>query len=474
MNAINMKDAYKIGHKDQYPEGTTEIYSNFTARSGNYSNVPNSKGIVFVGLQYFIMDYLIEDWNNTFFNRPIEKVVAKYKRRVSNILGYDVNVDHVRALHRLGYLPIIIKALPEGSFVPYGVPVLTIKNTHPDFFWVTNMLETVLSCELWQPITSATTYAAYRKIGIEYAELTGAAIDFVPFQFHDFSMRGMAGRHAAAISGFAALAAGSYGTDCVPAIDLAEEYYGANSDKELVGVSVNATEHSVQCSGSKENEYETYIRLMTDIYPEGILSIVSDTWDFWNVVSNFLPRLKDTIMSRNGKVVIRPDSGDPVDIICGLDIEILDTDDFDYAKRWAADSLEDEIRCSTPHGEGGVDEHSGIFKWKDSYYEAKIEIWWNRHDKKYYYIGDSELISFEEIEILPEQKGLVESLWDTFGGTINTAGFKELDSHIGAIYGDSITLDRAERIFKRLAKKGFASSNIVLGVGSASYQGGLG
>jgi nicotinamide phosphoribosyltransferase len=247
MSALHQKDSYKISHREQYPAGTTKIYSNFTARSGKNQNVPTD-GICFVGLQHFILDYLIEDWDYSFFTRSIDRVVNQYQRRVSNIVGYKVNVDHIRALHKLGYLPIEIKALPEGSMVPYGVPMLTVVNTKPEFFWVTNMLESVLSAELWQPITSATTYMAYKKLGLRYAELTGADKEFVRYQFHDFGFRGMAGRHAAASSGFAVLAAGAYGTDNIPAIDLAEDYYHADSDTEIVGVSVNATEHSTETS----------------------------------------------------------------------------------------------------------------------------------------------------------------------------------------------------------------------------------
>lgn len=394
MSALHQKDCYKIGHVHQYPKGTTEIYSNLTARSGNRSNIPGSEGVYFVGLQYFILDYLIEDWNYSFFFKPRDKVVAQYRRRVSHILGYDVDVSHIEALHRLGYLPIRIKALPEGTFVPYGVPMLTIRNTRPEFYWVTNMLESVMSSELWQPITSATTYMAYKKLFHRLADETGADKNFIPYQGHDFSFRGLPGRRAAAFSGFAVLAAGAIGTDNIPAIDLAEDYYEANAELEFIGQSVNATEHSVQCAGTKEHEFETYAYLMNEVYPEGVLSIVSDTWDFWRVVTEFLPRLKDSILNRNGKIVIRPDSGDPVDIICGT------------------------------------------------------EYW-----------GDT-----------PEEKGLIECLWDIFGGTINSEGYRTLDPHIGAIYGDSITYERAECILAGLRDKGYSSDNIVLGIGSYTFQ----
>lgn len=474
MSALHQKDSYKVNHKDQYAPGTTKIYSNFTARSGKNQNVPTD-GVCFIGLQHFILGYLIEDWDYSFFTRSIDRVVNRYQRRVSNIVGYKVNVDHIRALHKLGYLPIEIKALPEGSMVPYGVPMLTIVNTKPEFFWVTNMLESVLSAELWQPITSATTYMAYKKLGLRYAELTGADKEFVRYQFHDFGFRGMAGRHAAAASGFTVLAAGGYGTDNIPAIDLAEDYYGADSDKEIVGVSVPATEHSCMCSGTKENEFDTYKRLINEVYPTGFVSIVSDTWDFWQVVTDYLVRLKSDIVARDGRVVIRPDSGDPVEILCGMEIPVVPEqyvalDSIDSIGVYITEDIRDQIRTETPHGEIGDSEVTKIYKAGEKYYQATVEIDWNRYDKQYYYEDGCHLLSIQEIELTAEQKGLIQCLWDIFGGTVTDKGFKLLDTHIGAIYGDSITYKRAEEIFRRLAAKGFASSNVVLGIGSYSFQ----
>lgn len=468
MFAPFQKDVYKVDHRSQYATGTTEIYSNFTARSGKNQNVPTD-AVTFIGLQHLIVDYLIEEWDYSFFHRSRDKVVKKYQRLVSNILGKEISVDHITALHKLGYLPVEIKALPEGSQVPYGVPMFTIKNTHPDFYWVTNMLESVISAELWLPITSATTLMAYKKLGLRYAEMTGADKEFVRYQFHDFGFRGMAGRHAAALSGFAALAAGSYGTDNIPAIELAEEYYGANSDKEIIGVSVPATEHSVMCSGTKEAEFDTYNRLITEVYPDGIVSIVSDTWDFWQVVTDYLPRLKDVIMARDGKVVIRPDSGDPVDILCGLNIPVVPDTRYSL-EEWIEDDIVDRVREETPHGEYGECEVTKIYRKGEKYYRATVEIDWNRYDKQYYYEDGHRMVSFEEIQPMPEYKGLIQCLWEIFGGTMTDKGYKVLDSHIGSIYGDSITYKRAEEIFDRLERKGFSSNNVVLGIGSFTYQ----
>ena len=476
MEALHQKDAYKIGHKNQYPVGTSQIYSNFTARGGQHSNVKDSKGIYFVGLQFFIKEYLIEEWNNTFFNQPKEKVVSAYKRRVDKILGTDFDISHIEALHDLGYLPIHIKALPEGAFIPYNVPMHTITNTlpaHPDFYWVTNMLESVLSCELYLPCNSATTYMAYRKASIKYARLTCDDESFVPYQNHDFSMRGMQGRHAAAISGFASLACGSVGTDTIAAIDIAEDYYNANVDEELVGCSVSASEHSVCCAGGETNELENLKRLIAEVYPTGNFSYVSDSYDFWKVVTEYLPQLKDIILNRDGKLIIRPDSGDPVAIICGLDItefSIEDCPTFSKFEAWALDVIDDYVLDDTPHGECGVDSCSEIFKWNNNFYEVTVEFDWNRYDKKYYYRDDSRIVSTIKIELTPEQKGLIECLWGTFKGTINTKGYKELNPKIGAIYGDSITLERQSQILEKLMKKGFASNNCVFGVGSFSYS----
>lgn len=398
INPLTAIDFYKADHRRQYPKGTTEVYSNFTPRNsrlahGMLSSFDNK--VVFFGLQYFIKNFLIESWGKYFFSEPKEKVLKKYQHRMDHALGIGaISCEHISKLHDLGYLPIRIKALPEGARIPIGVPLLTIVNTHPDFFWLTNYLESVISCYLWKPITSATTAYEYKKLLTFYAMKTGADFEMIPFQAHDFSFRGMSSLQDTATSGAAHLTS-FYGTDSVTAIDLLEDYYMADASKEPIGMSVPATEHSVMCMGEKNSEIETFCRLITEIYPSGIVSIVSDTWDFWQVIAQFLPKLKSLIMHREGKVVIRPDSGDPVKIITG------DTD-------------------------------------------AKIGS--------------------------PEFKGAVECLWEIFGGHKSSTGHKVLDSHIGMIYGDSITLERAENILKRLDQKGFASSNIVFGIGSFTYQ----
>lgn len=383
-------DFYKISHREQYPEGTTKVYSTWTPRRSLIKGIDN---VVVFGIQAFVHKYLVEYFKEHFFNRSKEEVVAEYERIIKHTLNPEViDSSHIAELHDLGYLPIKVCALKEGTVVPVRTPILTIENTHPDFFWLTNYFETLMSCELWMPSTSATIAKRYRDILDKYAKETSSCPAAVDFQAHDFSMRGMSSVESAAASGAGHLLS-FIGTDNIPAINYLEKYYHANVENELVGTSIPATEHSVMCSYG-QNELESYKRLITEVYPKGFVSIVSDTWDFWHVVTSVIPQLKDEIMNRDGRVVIRPDSGDPVKIICGNS-------------------------------------------------EGKTEA---------------------------ERNGLIYTLYKIFGGSVNKKGYAELDSHIGAIYGDSITLERAEEICKQLKAKGFASTNVVFGVGSFSYQ----
>jgi nicotinamide phosphoribosyltransferase len=473
INPMTACDFYKVGHKDMYPKGTTMIYSNFTPRSNRLAPSATAKKpekILWYGLQGFIKSFLMEAFHYGFFAKPKAVVIAEYKRRMDMSLGKGlVGVEHIAALHDLGYLPIEIKALPEGSLVDMKVPVLTIKNTLPEFFWLTNYLETALSAELWKPTTTATTAFEYRKILTKYAKETGAPLDFVLWQGHDFSYRGLSGLNdAASASGHLP---SFLGTDTIPAMDYVEAFYdGLNT---FIGGSVPATEHSVMCAGGKESEIETFRRLITEVCPSGVVSIVSDTWDFWHVITEMAAELKPEIMARTpnaiglNKVVFRPDSGDPVEIICGLEIPVVDS--LEEAEELVQDFAYSENSDLTAH-ECGDTSYSKIIEVLGKCYKVTVFPEWNRHDKTYYYIDGWGLPMFEKVVLTPEQKGAVQCLWDTFGGTINAEGFKMLDAHVGLIYGDSITLERADQILSRLKAKGFASSNVVFGIGSYTYQ----
>lgn len=408
---IYWTDVYKTGHRPMLPTGSTLMYSNNTPRSGKHSNCPNDGEVVQFGQQKLVRQ-MYNDWNVNFFNRPIQEI-DKFGEDMTMMLGLSqpYDVTHFKELHKLGYLPVRIKALEEGTVTPYKIPSFTIVNTQPlngyVADWIVNYLETILSAEFWQGQTSTTFVRSLRQLGKKWIMKTNPeAIGFLDFQFHDFSMRGMGGKSAIINSGLG-FVTGSRGSDTLPVIPAARMYY---DEVEPCINSVIASEHAIMCSLTGffmqnaqgdwtkvgEFEYEMFVYLLKK-FPSGILSLVSDTFDLFKVITEYLPKLKDLIMSRDGKLVIRPDSGDPVDILCG-----------DYNSP------------PTP--------------------------------------------------LTPVDKGVIELLWDVFGGTISSTGYKVLDSHIGAIYGDSINYDRAQRIFERLEGKGFASTNVVLGVGSYSLQ----
>lgn len=382
-------DAYKLDHRRQYPHGTEVVFSNLTARG---SRIPGVDVTVFFGLQAQLTQ-LTERWEEFFGldEAGLEAALATYDAVVTDLLGAnDVGTDHFRVLHSIGYLPLRVRAFREGALVPLRVPYFTVENTDPRVFWLTNYLETELSAELWQPITSATIAWLNRRLLDERAETSGdpAAVDY---QGHDFSCRGMAGIAAGAASSAGHLLS-FRGTDTVRAVRFVNRYYPG--DNGIVASSCPATEHSVMCAGGRGTEFETFQRLLV-LYPRGTLAIVSDTWDLWRVCTDFLPRLKETILARDGKLVIRPDSGDPELILCGDPTAAIGS---------------------------------------------------------------------------PAHRGVVNLLADVFGTVANAKGYRDLDPHIGAIYGDSITYERAEAITANLMRQGFASTAVIFGYGSFTYQ----
>lgn len=390
-NPLLLTDFYKVSHPFQYPKGTELVVSNLTARK---SRIPGVDHVVFFGLRYFIKKYLIEGFEEGFFKRPKWEVMAEYKRMCKNTVGDLPSYDHIADLHDLGYLPITIESIPEGCHVNIGVPMIRIYNTDPAFGWLTNAIESLMSAAIWMPITAATLANQYRELFEAQMEVTGGNPDMVPFMGHDFAFRGMEGVEGAILSGMGHLTS-FCGTDTIPAIMAMEKYYGADIEQELVGTSVPATEHSVMSVGTAtEGEFETFKRLITETYPSGIVSIVSDTFDLWKVLTDFMPRLKDEILARDGTVVIRPDSGDPVGIICG-----------------------------DPNATPGTPQFKGVYKLLD----------------------------------------------EVFDSTENDSGFYVLNPKVGAIYGDSITVERAAKIGMRLMNSGFVP-NMVYGIGSYTYQ----
>ena len=471
-------DAYKLFHKDAYIDGLTKVYGNVTNRNDRLSNIPleGRDGVMNIGNQFYIKEYLIEGWNETFFNADKTESIKYLKKYVDAILDEDTDVSHFEALHDLGYLPIRIKSLPEGVMVPYGVAATTYQSTHEDFAWLANYLETLHSQCVWPIQTSATTSRAYLKNTIKAYMKAGIDTGTAWFMNHDFSARGMFGPQAAMMSSIGQLSS-SYGTDTIEGIMGVEKYYNADVENQLVAKSVYATEHSTATSfimamaqkkGISKFEAEIeYVRyLFTKVKENKILSHVSDSFDFWKFVSEGLPLLKKDILARSGTFVVRPDSGDPVEIICGRRFKKADS------KEEAMDEMDtifhDELVADDPHFSD-----TRYYKIDDVSYKVTYTPELNRHDKTYYYIDNygnlEDNFEFEEITLAAEDKGLVECLWDIFGGTETEKGYRVLCQQIGAIYGDSITLERQQEIYDRLMEKGFAPL-AVLGVGSYSYQ----
>ena len=393
-NSMLKTDVYKLAHSILYPKGLTKIYSTLIPRRNDY--FPYDNHMTVFGYQMFVESRLIEDFNENFFNLDKDTVESQLHEGIDHVLGKEVAgkvIPKMLDLWELGYLPVKIKALDEGTQVPMGVPVLTIESTNDEFPWIANYLETMLLSDTFVTSTGATIARQFRLIGQEYADKTADNDGYLDYQFHDFSERGQHGNDAAILSGTAHLTSFK-GSDVIQApLALAQYYYGDIKDLGSLSASVVASEHSVMevLGGSFEdksplqstdNQIQVYKQLIKN-NPNGILSLVSDTYDYWEVINSVLPALKDDIMARNGKTCIRPDSLSNV------------------------------------------------------------------------------------------EQGLVqtlESMWNTFGGTVNSKGYKVLEPHIGLLHGEGVTLGNVRNIFDAITNAGFSAENIVLGVGAYVYS----
>jgi nicotinamide phosphoribosyltransferase len=397
-NSLFYTDGYKVGHRLMLAPGTTRLYGTWIPRSTKRAPKGIDK-IVSFG-QQLTMRWLHDEFEENFFNLKKDDAM-QFTRDMSLYLGMEYDGSHFENLHDLGYLPIRVKSLEEGIETGANIPHMTFINTVKGFGWLTLYLETIISSLAWKPSTSATLALKYRRNLEEWVMKTDPSNSWlIDFLAHDFSARGLSPWDM--LSSGLGHATSFKGSDTLVVIPGARYFYDEPKDSTSI-FSVNASEHSVSTTKIFTVGEQQMISDWLKIFPKGILSIVSDTFDLWKLIAKYLPANKEAIMARDGKLVIRPDSGDPVDIICGTGLEV------------------------------------------DAY---------NDVDGREHY----------------ESKGVIELLWDIFGGTVNEQGYKVLDPHIGAIYGDSITLDRQIQIYERLAAKGFAATNIVLGVGSFTYQ----
>jgi nicotinamide phosphoribosyltransferase len=299
-NILLLADAYKYSHHKLYFPGTTKIYSYLESRGGQFDDT------LFFGLQYFLKYYL----EGKVINK--EKIDAADKFLLQVFGRNDVfdrsKFDHIVEKHG-GRLPVRIKAVPEGTVVPVNNVLVTIENTDPECFWLSNFLETLLM-QVWYPCTVATVSRAVRKIAEEYYMETASAesMGAIDFVLNDFGFRGVSSVESAGLGGAAHLLNFS-GSDNIMGSMLAQRYYGAD---KVYGLSVPATEHSICTLLGEEGELEVFKHILRT-FPSGTVACVSDSFDIFRACSEYWgTELKELVLSRDGVLVIRPDSGDPV------------------------------------------------------------------------------------------------------------------------------------------------------------------
>lgn len=472
-NPLLLIDFYKATHAEQYPQGLTRMVSYYTPRMSRLSDIDE---VTLFGLQGFIKEYLVEGFNDNFFNRPEEEVMNEYERIMFYTLGRNAcDVEKIRKLHKLGYLPIAITAVPEGKRTKVGVPQIEIWNTHPDFVWLVNTIETMLSCTMWHTQVAAEVGRRYRKVVDKWVERTCDSTVNPRKMIGDFSMRGQHSVESATKASAAWLLSFD-NTATVPAIMWLEDNYNCDCTKEVVGFGAISTEHSVMCSNyAVDGDEVTHIkRLLTEVYPQFNFSMVSDSYDYWRLVTELLPQCKKEIMEHQGTLLIRGDSGNPVEILAGKNIYHLSSVEYDDGKifvdrDYTADWLEEWA-----YDNNIENSNTYYFHMEDKYFAVAVDVNWSDErgawtDREYDFV-DGYSFGWEEIRPNAELLGTVWALDQIVGHTVNEKGYKVLDSHLRAIYGDSIIPDYADEIYRRLAEQGYAANNVVMGAGSMSMM----
>lgn len=381
MNNISfmlMADTYKNTNPDAMPKGLTKLVSYITPRKSMFKEIDK---VVFFGLQGFIKEFLIDLVNDTFFNRDKNEVVAEYKSYLDTQIGeQSYDISRIESLYDLGYLPIEMKALPEGSLVTMGVPCIELTNTHPDFAWVVQWIECITQSELFGTCNWATIAYKYRELANEFYNKTTDNSN-PSMAMADFGFRGLGVDNGIRASSSWLLSFDK--TSTIPAMQYIDKMYEANCKENHIGIGAVSLEHATVCSNLAvcKTEENLLRRLLTDTYKNTSFSYVSDSFDYWNLINNTLPKLKKEILEHNGKFLVRPDSGNIV-----------------------------EISVKT-----------------------------------------------------------VQKLYEIFGGSINSKGYKELNPKIGIIYGDGCQYSKIKEIWTKLEELGFAANTILFGVGAFSF-----
>lgn len=296
-NFITKSDSYKFGHEKMYSPNTTKVYSYFEARKGAYF-----EKTVFFSLQYILKEYFVGKVITQKMINDAEKLINVHLGPgVFNKVGWQYILDTYE-----GRLPLSIKAVPEGTVVDVGNVLFTVENTDPKCFWLTNFVESILS-HVWYGSSVATLAFETKLMLRRFLEITDEDPEAtINFSFHDFGYRSSSSDESAAIGGAGQLLS-FMGTDTVTAIELLMNYYKA----DVCAYSVNASEHSVMSGEGREGEFKVVQRLL-DKYPTGILSLVIDSYDYRNFIKEAGTTFRSQILERDGKLVFRPDSGEPI------------------------------------------------------------------------------------------------------------------------------------------------------------------
>lgn len=382
INPMLLCDTYKTVHNMMYPYNLEKLVSYWVPRKSMFQKPENQK-MVWFGVQSFVQEYLVDYFNKNFFQQDYDTIVQSYKTTMDIQLDGYYTIDHIIELHQLGYLPLKIKVLPEGSKVNMGIPCIELQNTVKGFAWVVQWVECLLQCELWKICNDATIGHIYHNLAKEWYNKTVDNNVSVYDAFANFDMRGADNIESATRTGAAWLLS-SNKTSTIPSLPYINKYYFADLECNKIGVGGISTEHSVISSNTAVgiDEEKLLKKFLTETFVDKSFSFLGDTYDYWNFIDNVIPNCKNEILNHNGKLLIRPDSGDMI-----------------------------EISINT-----------------------------------------------------------IQKLWEIFGGTINSKGYKVLTPKIGLIYGDGCTVNQLKKIWSKLEELGFAANNIVFGIGAFCFK----
>lgn len=539
INTILANDSYKLSHAGQVPGVCTQIYSHLTPRSVHYlkKDYPNMEDKVVVYGTQMTVKILSDRWDKYFFNKSWEEVSEDTLNVLTGMLGYsEEDLVRFKELHDLGYLPLRFKSLAEGSWVNQNIPILTVTNTLPNFYWLTNFIEPTVLNTIFKPMTVATLGLEIARLRNKYFDLTVSDQSGKDFALHDFSYRGHSGHNSGAET------VGAYllytkGTDTMSAVKNVQQYYKAGNN---VAGSICAFEHSTATLGiqyykdvldqfyaipgadvkavgdeliaeeekkaplTEDQLHDIYFevraellhktltsisleavkkglraalwvdlqlvdkpleerklaigevfnlaRILVDVYPTGLFAYVADSYDYNRLISIILPALKEIILNRDGKIVIRPDSSDPVEVINGTTVSSLSDE---AAKEVLTMSI-----GQTFSFEGIVYEkvkHPPVSQ--GTFLPFFLLV---RNGFLVQRSGRSSELNVKAPVVASVHLGSIRSLAEVFGTTTNAKGYKELPPQIGLVYGDGMSYDRINRIYEGLKNNGYAASNVVL------------